>query len=104
MQSNCIQTALAVSAYSLYAHAPTSSNLELEFLSADDSNIFTWDISPTAKSIYHIAQRRTLQTLTENDDMSEDGFLILAYTAVIEFNGYLDAEQPLIEFPSAWNW
>ena len=102
MQSNFIQTPLVVSAYYLlYAHATSSSNLELEFLSADDSNIFAWDISPAAKSIYHIAQLTTVKTLTENNDMSEDGFLILAYTAVIKFNDYFDAEQPLIEFSSA---
>ena len=50
----------------------------------------TWNTTFTAKSIYHMVQRRPLQTLTENVDMSEDGSLIWAYAAVIHFTRYSD--------------
>jgi len=67
-------------------------HFKLEFVSADDTNIITWNTSLTSKSIYHVSQQKTLQTLTENNDMSEDGSQILAYTAVFHFTDYFNLD------------
>lgn len=70
-------------------HVATSpSHFELEFVTSDDRNIISWNTSLTPKSIYHISQQSTLQTLIENNDMSEDGSQILAYTAVFYLADY----------------
>jgi len=63
-------------------------HFRLGLVSSDDTSMITWNTSLTAKSIYHVLQQRTLQTLTEHDDMSEDGSLIWAYMAVIHFSFY----------------
>jgi hypothetical protein len=93
MQSNCIPTPLAVSVhYPLCMRLqPLHLNFKLGIVSSDDTNIITWNTTVTDKSIYHIVQQRTLRALTENNDMSEDGSLIWAYTAVIHSAGYFDA-------------
>jgi hypothetical protein len=65
--------------------------LESELASSNDTNVVTWNTSLTAKSIYHMAQQMSAQTLVENGDMAEDGSQILAYTAVFNFADYLDA-------------
>jgi len=55
----------------------------LDLLSANDNSIVnTWSTNFSAKSIYHMAQQRTLQNLTEAGGMSEDGSQVLAYSAV----------------------
>jgi len=71
-----------------YAHICLNS--ELEYVSSLETSMVTWNTTFTAKSIYHMVQRRPLQTLTENVDMSEDGSLIWAYAAVIHFTRYSD--------------
>lgn len=68
-------------------------NLELELASSNDTNVVTWTTGLTAKSIYHMAQQRTLQTLVENSDMSEDGSQILAFTSVFDFIASIDASD-----------
>lgn len=99
MQSNCIPTLQFVSVHLFYENAATLFfESGLEFVSSDDSNIITWNTSFTAKSIYHMSQQKTLQTLTENNDMSEDGTQILAYSVVIK-----SSHSMLVKSRLHWN-
>jgi len=74
----------------------TTSFVKLEFLSPDDSSVVKWNTSLTAKSIYHMAEQVPWQSLTEKNDMSEDGTQVFAYAAVINFTDYFYG--PLIRF------
>ena len=56
-----------------------------EFVSSDPSNEVVWNTSFTAKSIYHTAEQKlkTLRTLSETNDMSDDASVMFAYSVVI---------------------
>jgi len=68
-----------------HTHAHSSSTLEfnIDLSTSDTTNVVTWNTSFTDKSVYHMGQRQTIQTLTERNDMAEDGHQVVAYSAVI---------------------
>ena len=62
----------------------------IEYLSSYRPNTVSWSTVLTSKSIYHQAQRTTIQSLTENNEMSEDGTLYFALGAVSSFTYLCD--------------
>ena len=87
MRSKCTPTHLSVSVDhpSMMRVRSLHFHIKSEFVSSDDSNFVSWNTSLTTKSIIHMAQQRTLRNLVENNDMSEDGSQIFAYTGVFHF-------------------
>ena len=67
----------------------------IDYLTSSWRNTGNWSTVLTSKSIYHQAQRTTIEPLIENKEMSEDGTLYFALGAVSNFTYLYD----LLWFP-----
>src|SRR5260221_7754394 len=62
----------------------SSHTFNIEFVSSNSTNMISWNTTrtPSGDSIYHRVQRTSMESLTEYNDMSEDGALYFATRAV----------------------